>query len=196
LAGLALFLIAVLLISNASNIAHIGATLFGARDVSTLNNAVPTATTETGSDGSGGLSSTFQIGRIYNYSATIGHSKTTSLTNDNVTVTLNSLALSDSDNTAQIVVSFHDYDSQKGAHFLFVARSNIYLFDDLGNRYQAESATPDEVLIDPGQGGTVLVKFPMIRSSAKYLQLYFNTDKNALITPCVILQPSETTSAC
>jgi hypothetical protein len=102
-----------------------------------------------------GVAEAFQLDRLYTYNTQIGHSKTTELTNDNVTVTLMSLDLSRTNNNMQVVVSFHDFDDQKGAHFLFQTLSNVYMVDDDDARYQATSATPDEVLIDPGQGGTV-----------------------------------------
>ena len=111
-------------------------------------------------------------------------------------MTLVSLGLSNSSISSQLIVSFHDYDAQKGAHFLFQTLSNVYLIDDQGYRYQALSATPDEVLIDPGQGGTVAVTLPLVKSSARSLQLYFNTDKNALVTPCISLLPSGNTTTC
>jgi hypothetical protein len=169
----------------------IGACVWGigiavnASQSSNRNSASPTGGTEV-----------FQLDRLYTYNTQIGHSKTTELTNDNVTVTLVSLGLSRTNDNMQLVVSFHDFDDQKGAHFLFQTLSNVYMIDDSGARYQATSATPDEVLVDPGQGGTVAVTLPLASSSATYLRLYFNTDKSALITPCVQLTPSETTAQC
>jgi hypothetical protein len=138
----------------------------------------------------------FKANQLYTYNISIGHSKTTDLTNDDVTVTLASLGLSNSVDSTQLIVSFHDYDSQKGAHFLFQTLSNVYLIDDQGDQYHPLRATPNEVLIDPGKEATVAITFPQVRTPIRTLQLYFNTDKNALVTPCITLLPSGNTAAC
>ena len=138
----------------------------------------------------------FQQDRLYTYNSTIGHSKTTSLTNSDVSVTLVSLDLSGSSNPALLAVSFFDADSQKSANFLFQTLANVYLQDQNHVRYQAVSATPNEIIMGPAQGGSVQVTFPPVSTDVSTLYLYFNTDYQALDTPCVTLTPVSAQAGC
>jgi hypothetical protein len=113
-----------------------------------------------------------------------------------VSVVLASLDLQSASNTTLLTVSFFDADTQKSANFLFQTLANVYLVDQNADRYQAVSATPDEIIMGPGQGGSVQVAFPPLSSDVSTLYLHFNTDYQALDTPCVTLIPNAATAGC
>lgn len=139
---------------------------------------------------------TFQSSETYTYNVIIGHSITTALTNSDVNVTLQSLTVNDSASGTLLVVGFYDYDTQEGTNFAFHTLAHVYFTDNEGNTYQAISADPSQVELQPQQGGTVQVTFPSLPTSVSWLDLYFNTDLGALVTQCVHLLPTGETSSC
>jgi len=138
----------------------------------------------------------FQTNHSYVYSDIIGHSKTTALTNSDINVTLQTLSLSSATGETTAVVAFQNLDSAKQGDFLFVQRTNVYLVDNQGARYQAIQANPSEVIVPAGQTVTVMIAFPLITSGATTLDFYFNTDHDALETTCAKLFPSLLAQTC
>jgi hypothetical protein len=138
----------------------------------------------------------FQRGRVYTYKFLLGHSIATAKTGSDVNVLLVSLDLSVPSAGSKLQVSFQDYDTRLGADFGFEQLTNVYMVDDSGARYPATGATPSELLLAPGHGGDVIVRFPLIGSAVHSLELYFNTDYGALDVPCVTLTPHEVLREC
>jgi hypothetical protein len=138
----------------------------------------------------------FTTGKTYQYNKLIGHSRTTSGTNDNVSVTLAFLDTGGSSGTTSLQIAFNDADTQLSAHFLFKELTNVYMVDDHNARYQAISAKPDDIIINPQQGGNVIFLFPALHADAGSLAVYVNTDRSALETQCTVLKPDQTTSPC
>jgi len=138
----------------------------------------------------------FATGKTYQYNKLIGHSRTTAGTNDNVSVTITYLDTGGASGTTSLQVAFHDADAQLSAHFLFKELTNVYMVDDHNSRYQAISAKPDDIIINPQQGGNVIFLFPALHADAGSLAVYVNTDRSALETQCTVLKPDQTTSPC
>jgi serine/threonine protein kinase len=138
----------------------------------------------------------FNLNSTYTYNDIIGHSKTTALTNGDVNVALNSLAFDAASGTSTLVVSFQNYDAAKGANFLFQQLTHVSMSDDRSAHYQAQSATPSELVLAPGQSGSVTVTFPLIHSDVTNLSVYFNTDYGALDTQCALLTPTKLALDC
>jgi hypothetical protein len=138
----------------------------------------------------------FQSLQTYTFNTIIDHSKTTALTNSDVNVSLQSLTVNSSGGETVLVVGFFDYDTQEGTNFAFQTLVHVYLIDNNGNTYQAMSADPSQLGLQPQQGGTVQVTFPSLPPTVTWLDLYFNTDLGALDTQCVRLLPSGETAAC
>jgi hypothetical protein len=138
----------------------------------------------------------FGLDRTYQYHVVIGHSKTTSGTNDDVSVTLVSLDTSTSTGASRLQIAFFDSDTQLSAHFLFKELTNVYMVDNNGARYQAISAKPDDIVINARQGGNVIFTFPLLHADVGSLAIYVNTDRSALETHCTMLKPNETSSVC
>jgi hypothetical protein len=138
----------------------------------------------------------FTAGKTYQYNKLIGHSRTTSGTNDNVSVTLTYLDTGGASGTTSLQIAFNDADTQLSAHFLFKELTNVYMVDDHNARYQAISAKPDDIIINPQQGGNVFFLFPALHADAGSLAVYVNTDRSALETQCTVLKPDQTTSPC
>jgi hypothetical protein len=162
-------------------IAVIVAALLGSRLL-----AAPPASTASGAH--------FVAGRTYTYNTVIGHSLTTSLTNDDVSVTL--ISLRTAPQGTAVVVGFDDIDSSKRADFLFQSRTNVYLLDNDGVRYAAQSATPDELIFGPRQQATTEFTFAPLSASTETLALYVNTDHTALAVPCTQVSPTAATAGC
>jgi hypothetical protein len=138
----------------------------------------------------------FQANHNYVYSDIIGVSKTTALTNNDINVTLETLTLSSATGETTIGVAFQNLDTSKQGDFLFVQRSNVFLIDNQGTRYQAIQANPSEVIVPAGQTANVSVMFPLITTGVTSLDVYFNTDHDALNTTCAKLFPSLRTETC
>ena len=94
------------------------------------------------------------------------------------------------------MVGFYDYDTQEGTNFAFHTLAHVYFTDNEGTTYQAISADPSQVELQPQHGGTVQVTFPSLPPTVTWLDLYFNTDLEALNTQCLHLLPSGSTSTC
>ena len=138
----------------------------------------------------------FDLNQTYRYHYPLGHSKMTSLTNNDVSVTLETLGFSAATNATTLVVSFFDADGQKGTDFAFEGVPNVYLVDQSGNHYLGVTASPQEIILGPGQGGTLTVTLSLIRSGVTSLQLTFNTDRFALDTLCTVLTPTGQPATC
>jgi len=192
--ALALFLLAAVLAS----VAFLSQGRLLGQIPSLNGGAANTATTQTQASPSPNATTqqAFQLDHLYTYNTLIGHSKTSASTNSNVNVVLVSLGFSASSQTTTITVTFHNFDTEKGADFLFQNLTHVYLIDNTNHRYAATQANPDELLIDPSQGGTIVVTFPLANPNVSALSLYFNTDLGALDIPCVLLTPMENVASC
>jgi hypothetical protein len=138
----------------------------------------------------------FISGKTYQYNKLIGHSRTTSGTNDNVGVILTYLDIGGSSGSTSLQIAFNNADTQLSAHFLFKELTNVYMVDDHNARYQAISAKPDDIIINPQQGGNVTFLFPALHADVGNLAVYVNTDRTALETQCTVLKADQTTSPC
>jgi len=139
---------------------------------------------------------TFQPSKPYVYDDIIGHSNVTPLTNSDVTVILESLTVNTSGGKTLLVIGFHDYDNQKGTKFAFSTLLHVYFIDNQDHKYQALSAVPSQVDLQPQQSETLQVTFPSLPATVTWLDLHFNTDFGALDTPCVKLTPTEEFPTC
>ena len=144
----------------------------------------------------GSTAATFAPGRLYLYNTAIGHTNSNTHTNSDVAVTLTSLSLDAAQGQTYLVISFQDYDESKGAHLLFKQLTNVYLLDAHGRRFQAAAATPDEIVLVPGQSASVSFAFPSLPARETALDLYFNTDLGALDMSCVRVTPAAATMGC
>jgi hypothetical protein len=71
------------------------------------------------------------------------------------------------------------------------------MVDNNGIQYSGITASPPQVILNPGESGTVTISMPLIRSNAVSLMVYFNTDLSALDTKCALVTPaSPAISAC
>ena len=136
----------------------------------------------------------FVVGHTYTYNTVIGHSITTALTNDDVSVTL--ISLRTTPQGTVVVVEFDNTDASKTADFLFRDLTNVYLLDNDGVRYAAKSAAPDELIFRPGQQATTSLTFAPLSPSAETLALHVNTDHQALAVPCIQVSPTAATAGC
>src|SRR5262249_21985291 len=138
----------------------------------------------------------FQSSQTYTYSVMIGHSIKTASTNSDINVTLQSLTVNGTGGETVLIVYFYDGDTKEGTNFEFHTLAHVSLIDNAGKMYQGINAMPSQLELQPQQEGAVQITFPRLPLTARWFDLYFNTDHKALDIPCVQMLPSGVTASC